>query len=389
MDVQTQSCIDQLLLDQGELTPLDFLLAQGHLQYGDYEAWRQGATTPLAQHLFGDTAQIVRSLRDLADYARSLGLAPEPVCYTPWGGGQPLTFSRDETLDRLFHQVYRKPADQPQLDLFMDSAGTSLANGIMLALTRRDVTEAGTLLGTLYRADPGHPHLGALERLVEAAHASETPAGDPRETLRELQEEILPLAEALLGRESRHFLVPLWRRLGAALKTHPFDPARPALHASYTASRALDWQAVLDSVEAEPDRRDQPILLRRHARACEHLRRAADALMDQFELCWRFPAQAIPAPADTGAEMTRAWQMFHNLEPELEVPVFPAWLLILRPALANWLPQPETKAPRDYRLVFALQRTGGDAVSLRAQVKALNPALFRHFIRAQGTLRLP
>jgi hypothetical protein len=343
----------------------------------------------LDQHLVGDPAQITKSLQQLADYAQSLGLAPEPVTYPPWGGGSPLTFSRNRTLDRLFHQVYRKPADQPQMDLFLDTPGNSLANGILLALTRRDGAEAQAMLETLYRTDPGHPRLGALERLVDVIREPDTPVVEPRQALQELQEQILPLAEDLLGRESRQFLAPLWQRLGAALKARPFQPAHPELHASYVASRTLDWQAVVDSVEIEPDWRRQPVLLRRHARACQHLRQPAEALMDQFELCWRFPAQAIPSPEDTDAEMVRAWQMFLELEPELEIPRFPAWLLILRPALANWLPQPDQAAPSDYRLVFTLQRAGrpenassdAESVGLRAQLKELSPELFGHFIR--------
>ena len=384
MDPQIQHRIDQLLLEQGEYLPLEFLLAEGRLLYSDYESWRSGELEVLDERLFGDAGQIQKDLSQAATYAHALGLESAVLDYPPWGGGRPLRFGRNAVLDDLFHKGYRKDTEQPQLDLFMDSAGTALANGIVLALGGRDADAAVDLLEKLYQTDPGHPRLGGLERLLEAMQRQAVPVTDPEQELADLRDGILPLAVELLGRDSRPFLTPLWRRLGAALTGYGFDPQQPELHRSCTALRALDWESVIETVEAEPNWRSHAVLLQRHARACDQLQRPADALLDRFELCWRFPEQAAPTQTDAAPDLIRAWELFQELDPELEIPIFPAWLLIIRQGLTGWLPRPDSSAPADYRLLYALQREGealgAEAVRLRGELKRLNPELFRHFI---------
>jgi hypothetical protein len=299
-----------------------------------------------------------------------------------------LRFSSDQVLDALFRKAYRKGTDHPQLDLFIDCAGSSLANAIAGALGRRDNTEAEQLLAKLYRTEPGHAKLGGLERLVEWARLLDQPVADPERELIELREQVQPLADDLLGKDSRNYLVPLWRRIDNAVQGRPFDRNRPLLHRSYTAAAVLDWEAALAAVEAEPGWGDYPVLLKRHETACGHLRRPTDALLDRFELCWRFPQEAALSRPDAAPDLIRPWDRFLELEPELEIPLFPAWLLILRPQMAQWLPPPGSSAPEEYRLVHALQRAeaaaegapSGEAVKLRARLKELRPALFKHFV---------
>lgn len=388
MDPRIPHSVDQLLLEQGEYLPLELLLAEGRLIYSDYESWRNGEVVSLDDRLFGDPEQIKEELSQAAAYARALRLTAETLDYPPWGGGAALRFSADQVLDELFRKAYRKGADHPQLDLFIDGAGSSLANAIAGALGRRDNTEAEQLLAKLYRAEPGHPRLGALERLVEWALLLEQAVADPEWELTELREEIQPLAADLLGKECRNYLAPLWRRIDNALRDRPFDPNRPLLHRSYTSAAVLDWEATLAAVEAEPGWRDDPVLLKRHESACGHLRRPADALLDRFELCWRFPQEAALSHADAAPDLVRAWDRFLELEPELEIPLFPAWLLVVRPQMAQWLPAPNPSDPEDYRLIYALQQAAGaaegapsgDAVKLRARLKELDLPLFKHFV---------
>jgi hypothetical protein len=282
-------------------------------------------------------------------------------------------------------QGYQKPGERSQMDLFMDSSATSLVHGVVHALSRRDSRQAAEFLEKLYQADPGNARRGSLERLVAAARQQDGPVQDPGLELELLEQELLPLAEDLLGAGSRHFLIPLWRRLHKALAGKPFDPAHPELHSSHTAKRILDWGQVVATVEGETDWRRQPVLLRRHALACERLRRSADTALDLFELCWRFPEQ-VPEVMEGGVlDMIHAWHLFAELEPELDITAFPAWLLIIRPGMVNWLPRPEASHPEDYRLTYSLQKNQTDTgraevVQLRAGLKALSPALFRHFI---------
>jgi len=389
MDPQIQHRVDQLLLEQGEYLPLEFLLAEGRLLYSDYESWRNGELEILDERLFGDAAQVRNDLSQAAAYARALGLTVNaldysPLSYQPGNGGRPLSFSREAILDDLFHKGYSKDQGEPQLDLFMDSAGTALSSAMIQALGRRDTAAAAQQLEKLYQADPGHPKLGALERLLEELENEAAPVTDAEQALAELRDSVHPLAMELLGAQSRTFLTPLWRRLGSALVGHSFDPLIPDLHPSYTALRTLDWTAVIETVEAEPRWQDHAALLQRHADACDHLQRPADALLDRFRLCWHFPEQADSAGTGVTPDLARAWELFRELDPELEIPAFPAWLLIIRPALTGWLPSPSAAAPEDYRLVYELQREdealGAEAVRLRAQLKELHPELFRHFI---------
>ena len=128
--------------------------------------------------------------------------------------------------------------------------------------------------------------------------------------------------------------------------------------------------------------------MRRHLLASERLRRPAQAASDLFELCWHFPEEATAVLRQGVLDMVRPWELFAELDPELELPAFPAWLLIIRPAMVNWLPGPEDDQPESYRLVYTLQagQAGasgpkGDAVQRRARLKALDPVLFHHFIR--------
>jgi len=387
-DSQIRFRLDQLMQEQGEYLPLELLLAEGRLDYADYEEWRSGDTFDLAGRLFGDPEQIERELAAAAAYARKLRLVAEVRDYTPWGGGERLRFSRREKFDALFHTAYRRGGDERQMDLFMDNAGSSLANAVVKALGRRNTEQAARQLAQLYRGDPANNRLGALERLLEAALSLDREVDDPEREMQHLREQIQPLAEDTLKGDSRAYLTPLWRRLDDALAGRPFDPRQPDLHRSYSAARMLDWAAVTAAVEAEPDWARQPVLLRRHAAAALHRRQPRQALADLFLLCWRFPEQAAPPASEWPADTLRAWQRFAELEPELEIEAFPAWLLILRPRLAELLPPPDDEAPAAYRLLYALQsRCNGvqgapsaDAVHLRAELKASAPVLFKHYI---------
>ncbi len=372
------------MLEQGEYIPLEFLLAEGCLLYSDYEQWRNGKLQLLDEKLSGDLPQIRKGLTRAVIYARALGLEPTPLDYHSWGGSAALRFSSDHLLNSLFHEGYCKSEEQPQLDLFMDTTGANLANDIVMALGRRDAAAAAELLEKLHHTDPGQHRLGKLELLLDAMQQQDLPITDPEEELADLQDEIQPLALEILGRESRPFMEPLWRRLGEVLEDRKFDPQQAELHRSYTALRNLDWIAVIEAVEAETDWRSHAVLLQRHGRACEQLQRPVEAMLDRFQLCWRIPEQAALALTDAAFDLIQAWELFQNLESELETSHFPAWLLIIRPGLSSRLPLPVVEAPTDFQLLYALQRQkdglGSEAMRLRGELKALNPALFHHFI---------
>ncbi|QYZ67428.1 MAG: hypothetical protein OI74_13570 [Gammaproteobacteria bacterium (ex Lamellibrachia satsuma)] len=393
-----QHAVDQLLLEQGEYSPLELLLAEGRLDYSDYEAWRTADIPRLEQVLFGDPERLDGLLAEAQEYATALGLQPETLRYHAWGdsGGSPLSFSDNIIREQRFHTVFRKANDQPQFDLFMDATATSLANGIVLALIDRNNEEAHRLLDQLYEVDPGHPPLGALERMVEAGDRLIEPVADCEWELRYLMDELLPLAERELGRESRNLLVPYWQRLTDALEDLAFDPTRPELHASYAASRAFDWETVRRATQEDPGWPQQALLLRRHAHACGRLHNLLESLQSWIRLCWSSPHEAAAIATEADTDLQQMWRLFLTLDPELTAEDFPAWLLLIRPGLARQLPPPEGDElyPPSYVRVYHMLREdqpsqntpGATEIERRGELKQLNPALFIHYMRARTAL---
>ena len=384
-----QHQVDRLLLEQGEYLPLEFLLQEGRLIYADYEAWRNGELNTLDEVLFGDHEHIQQQLTQAADYLQRLGWQMETVTYQAWrnDNSQRLSFSQNSALDRCFHQRYHKPQDQPQLDMFTDAPATNLVNGITRALINRNASEARRQLEGLYDTTPDHIRLGELERLVEAAENLDTAVIDAAADMQLLQETLTPLAESLLGNESRNLLIPLWRRLSLALHDQPYQTAQPEMHASYTASRAMDWDIARQAVEQAPDWRADPVLLQRHAHACDQLHLRCEALLSWFNLCWRFPQQSDALESSIDAELRQQWINFLELEPELPTQTFPAWLLLNKPGLTRILAAPcddTTACPASYQTMHRLQNHMPDPIdkhiTLRARLKQQDPVLFQHYL---------
>lgn len=390
--------VDQLLLEQGEYLPLELLLQEGRLNYTDYEAWRSGELHCLDEALFGDPEQMTQLLQQAADYLQHLGWQAETIAYRTWQNSSPrqLRFSQNSTLDHCFHQRYRKPQDQPQLDLFTDAPATNLINGITQALIDLNTAEARRQLEHLYDNAPDHIRLGELECLVEASESQHTAVGDAPAELQILQETLIPLADRLLGKEGRNLLVLLWRRLSRALHAQPYQASQPKLHVSYTATQAMDWDAVNQAIEQEPNWQTEPVLLLRHATASDYLHRQAEALQDWFLLCWQFPEKSNLLKTSSNHALRQQWLSFLDLDPELPAQAFPAWLLIAEPGLTRILPEPgsmsdqsETACPTSYRTLYLLQRnrlhpqpaTGNkNNIALRVQFKQQTPILFQHFL---------
>lgn len=394
MNRSVQSAIDQLLLEQGEYSPLEYLLQEGRLMYADYEAWRNGELSCLDEALFGDPGQICRELEDAEEYLQHRGWQAAPRQYHLWGGeasrgnSPPLKASSDRPFNERFHRCYCRPEDLPQLDLFTDSPVTSLANGIARALASRDAVEARRLLEQLADAAPDHAQFGAYEQLTEAAEAMATPVGDVRTELLRLQETLIPLADSVLGRDSHNLLIPLWRRLAEELRDRSYDADEPELHSSYTAAMARDWAGVRLAVENESEWRSDPVLLLRHARACDQLRDTPAALSGWFALCWQYPDRADALASSTNTELREQWHAFGDLEPALSIPAFPAWLLLTRPALTQILPEPAVGGdawPESYPTVYhlcaaILAGRSGDDLDLRRRLKSQDPDLMTCFL---------
>ena len=405
MNRSIQSQVDRLLLDQGEYQPLEYLLQEGRLSYTDYEAWRSGQLEYLDEALFGDPEHIRQQLAEAEDYLQRRGWEVEPGRYKAWHGArspsrsQVLRFSADRMLNDCFHRHYRKPQDQPQLDLFTDSPATSMANGIAGALADRNPKEARRLLARLCDVAPDHVRLGEFERLTEAAERLDAPVDDISTEFQYLQATLIPLADSLLGQASRNLLIPLWQRLSVVLQDRPYRADESELHLSYTAAEAQDWIDARRAVEREPDWQSDPVLLLRHARACERTHDNAAALPSWFTLCWSYPQHAEAVASTINHELRHQWETFQDLDPVLPIRSFPAWLLLSRPGLIPILPEPTGEpesaravCPQSYLTLYRLRHnharpaTGsGDGMALRARLKEQDPLLFQHFLSALAT----
>jgi hypothetical protein len=349
--------------------------------------------------LFGKLEQTVELLIHAEDYLQKLKWQAETNMYTPTGNpndnsivanrSKRLVFSRDSKLEYLFHKRFKKSVDQVQADLFMDSPATTLFNRITQALCTNDPDQARELLEKLFDTAPDHARLGELEELVDALHTLKTAVTDPTQELALLKDTIAPIAKSLLRKDSRDFLIPLWRRLTKALDQQPFCIETPELHASYTAMQSMDWETVKISVETDPSWKTAPTLITRHALACERLHLPGKSLLSWFELCWLFPQQAEMLSQAAGNEVQQYWQKFQDLDPELPEQDFPAWLILKKPSLLNIIPQDinhKTEFLKSYQTLCQLvspttnQLSSAETIALRAHLKKSNPVLFQHYI---------
>ncbi|MGD8909370.1 MAG: hypothetical protein PVI92_08465 [Chromatiales bacterium] len=383
--------IDQLILEKGEYHPLELLLQEERLSYEDYEAWRIGEIRDLADMLFGNPEQILKSLEQAADYLQRRGWESERLIYRERGrpDAHPLRFSQDSRFDDSFHRAYHKPREQPQLDLFSDTATTYLVNGITQALKTLNANDARQSLQQLCESAPDHSQLGELERLVEALESLDSPLCAVEAELQRLQTETVPLAERHLNKASSFLLSPLWRRLSGALQNRGFDPSRPDLHSSYTAIQARNWTMVRQAVESEADWRRQPVLLERHAMASTYLADQTAVLQSWCLICWQFPELDDRLERCGDHTLQRGWQTFLDLEPELPTEDFPAWLMLKHPGLALIAPKGDSDIPCPdsyrtlYHLVHDREHLADDQVmNLRAKLKQQAPLLFRHFLNS-------
>ena len=399
MSQKLQFQVEQLLQEQGEYIPLEFLLLEGRLIFCDYEAWRNGEIDYLEDALFGDPVQVKDTLQQASAYMQKREWQAYRLSYKVWRSeAEPtLRFSRDNGFNDYFHGCYKKPDDQLQMDLFTDAPASNLANRISQAVLEKNSEEAARLLCRLYDIAPDYVQLAALEHLVEATRLLLMPVVDVEAEMKVLQQTLTPMAEQVLGNESRRLLIPLWQRLSEALLERPYEAERAELHLSYTATQAMDWEIVQQAVEQELAWESDPILLLRHARACDHLYKKMEIYQSWFMICWNFPEYSEAIKDSTDRQLQQQWEKFLAVDPVLPEQAFPAWLLINMPSLTKVLKDPcrtEIESPESYKLLYQLQsiyeqtrHTGVDdtIISLRRELKQANPMLFDLYINPDNS----
>ena len=80
--------VDQLILEQGRLDPLELLMACDYLSYADYESWRLGRVPHLEGVLRVPADQAAEVLARAGLYAAAQRLAAEPLEHRAWDAAE-------------------------------------------------------------------------------------------------------------------------------------------------------------------------------------------------------------------------------------------------------------------------------------------------------------
>ena len=401
---QVQAAVQHLVMEHGEYTPLELLLATNRLGYEDYRAWREGRLETLDAVLADGKRELPAWLEGAQSWADALGLAAEPEVHHGWeeNAGTVLAASADPRLNALLSIRFRHAREHDQLDLFIDSAQTAAVNALVDALTARNASEARGALERLVRVNRDHGQRFHAAKLISALEAP-APEGPERgvEWLERMEREWVPAASALLGARRRDFLAPLWRDIGRALDPAPFDPGNPERHASRAYREGLDWERMRRSVLAVPIYENEPVLLARLAEAHWRLRDRARAIESWLALCRLAPEefeQLIDASDFPDWSLQHAWRVAQEqaLEHEMTPAWFPVWMLLEEPGLAGVLAPRHTddEPSRAFDLVIALlihPDLDERGIELRRSLQNIHPGLLERFLakRARATAPRP
>ena len=82
--VDTRDAVQRLVLEHGEYTPLELLLAINHVGYEDYRAWRKGELENLDAVLAVGVGEVIALLEAAQGWALALGLHAETTVHQGW-----------------------------------------------------------------------------------------------------------------------------------------------------------------------------------------------------------------------------------------------------------------------------------------------------------------
>jgi len=289
--------------------------------------------------------------------------------------------------ETLLTTAYSPASDRVQMDLFFDSSPACTTNELISAMLAGQQREMQILLERLrgIDAEQYRQFQNLLSTREELLHGFSDNSG---EDIALQEQQLTPLAYELLGEFSDAFLIPLWRKLSAKYAGRPFDPGESKCHLSYTALQGLQWQEVISAVARERDWQNQPLLLFRHAEACCKLRRETEGMAGWFRLLLYYPETAAELIKESGNRLLYGdWRKFQELDPELSVELFPAWMLLNKPAMAITAADftAGTKGCAALQLIVSLLsvppgKVGEDTIKQRTALQQLHPALFVHYM---------
>lgn len=397
---EVHAVLERLLLERGGYAALDMLLILGWLRYVDVERWRNGDLAYLEDALLPDGPRVRRALELARRYVSALGLAPgrDPrMSCERTGRNVGLRASRDVDFDDLLGSHFQRPAEEGQLDLFVDSGAAVLRKDLVQALAQQQTGRASRLLEQMAREAAD---IAAFRRLLETQRDWLQDPANLSAAVVALTEDIEPLANRVLGTSASGYLVPLWRRATALLGERVFEPSAPELHASFAAARSLDWEGVCQAVQSEANWAQHPVLAFRRANALYLLGRRVQSLGAWHALFWNHPqaaARLIGATDQPDTALAAAWARFCKSVVSGEPALFPAWRLLTDPDNVGHRIEDtgeETSARsshpvRAFRLVASLTDRGvtrpsvpnAEEIAVRRNLREESPALFEIFLR--------
>lgn len=379
-----RSQFDAILFEQGSFSAIPWLVRVGHLDYADYDEWRNGEESFLEDYLKTPLLEIIESLKSARDYAKKLKLDAFCQPYTSIDQ-KTISFCRSNADEIILTTVYQPAENRVQMDLFFDSAPILAAQDLIKAIVDRRSSDIPVLMSRLELLAP-ETYLAFADLLAQQEQWCHCPT--PKSKIEYLLDSITPLAFSILGRFAGDYLTPLWKQLSLEISGSAFDVDAPQAHLSFTAFKAFDWQQVLAAIEAENHWQKQPILLFRYAEASFKLNQEAEGLAIWFRLFLVYPesAQRFVIGTDNFLLLT-AWHYFNELDPELEVNFFPAWMVLKRSALAKLKVNVEEESIGHdaFQLICALILCTGKEIDettlkLRAKLRNQNASLFSHYI---------
>ncbi len=289
-----------------------------------------------------------------------------------------------------------------QLDLFADSRDVMLRNDVLDALHRRDAAgarRAWERLVEVYPADDAVPALATLIAALEDTSMTRLTGHQALAAVRRvLADEIVPAARRLLGEQTaRSWIAPCWRALAQRAVALPFHADYGDDHAAPMWLLAGDPAAAKQAVERIASWHRIPVPLGWMTEA----RYRADGLDAAWpliaELAWLAPARCEALIRRLGEPTLDALcrqfdAEFAGTGEPADFAWFPAWLLTVKPALADRLREArlsrQVDAERATSLlwqILSLERQGRqhDLVERRGALRGLHAGLYAAYMKTR------
>ena len=290
-----------------------------------------------------------------------------------------------------------------QLDIFADSRDVMLRNDVLDQLQRRDAVAARTARELLASAYPDDGALSGMTVLVRELEGGSTAPFAGHAALAivrlHLENEVVPAARRVLpARDLQRWLAPCWRSLADRAATLAFRGTEADSHAAPLWLLAGDGAAAIKAVEGIESWWCIPAPLAWMTEA-RYRTGGLDAAWPLLaELAWLAPARfaaLLPVLGDASLDALRRRfdAEFPGTGEVDDYAWFPAWLLVVKPALAGRLGearvQRDQAASRATALLGEILRREHDGdqhelVSLRQQFSSVHTGLFGAYMATRN-----